>query len=94
MKKPAEAGVCVFAVKRLESAAMFTVAAFFAIWIIAKATDRAAINESQLNRLHDDDSVRHAVMAGREDIRLIVYLLAAILVGVAIIADRLFWSPS
>lgn len=38
---------------------------------------------------YDDDQVRHAVMHSRQDIQLIAYLLAGILIMLGVVADRL-----
>jgi hypothetical protein len=52
--------------------------------------DRAAIGQKAVQRamVFDDDIVRQNVVFARRDLRLIAWMLAAILVMLGIIADR------
>ncbi len=68
---------------------MFTTVAFLALagigWLAQRSEDRERLKPW----LFDDDRVRQSIMFMRQDVRLIVYLLAAILVMLGIIADVL-----
>ena len=69
---------------------MFTVGAFVATAILAWYANHQEHGERKLRPGHvEDDFVRERVLFIREDIRLIAYILMAILVMLGIIADRL-----
>ena len=69
---------------------MFTIIACFAVVAIAVWTDRQSDKEL-VGRpsVFDDDLVRQSVVFVRRDLRLIAWVLAAILVMLGIIADRI-----
>jgi hypothetical protein len=68
---------------------MFTFAAFVLIagiaWYVARKNEKERKNISLLT----DDEVRSAVLHARQDIRLVAFLLAGVLVMLALIADRM-----
>ena len=68
---------------------MFTVGACFAIAAIAWNCSRENDKERVAPSLFDDDVVRQSIVFARQDIRLIAFGIAAILVMLGIIADRL-----
>jgi len=69
---------------------MFTIIACFAVVAIAVWTDRLSDKEV-VGRpsVFDDDLVRQSVVFVRRDLRLIAWMLAAILIVLGIIADRI-----
>jgi len=69
---------------------MFTIIACFAVVAIAVWTDRQSDKEV-VGRpsVFDDDLVRQSVVFVRRDLRLIAWMLAAILIVLGIIADRI-----
>jgi hypothetical protein len=69
---------------------MFTIIACFAVVAIAVWTDRQSDKEV-VGRpsVFDDDLVRQSVVFVRRDLRLIAWVLAAILIVLGIIADRI-----
>ena len=69
---------------------MFTIIACFAVVAIAVWTDRQSDKEV-VGRpsVFDDDLVRQSVDFVRRDLRLIAWMLAAILIVLGIIADRI-----
>ena len=69
---------------------MFTIIACFAVVAIAVWTDRQSDKEV-VGRpsVFDDDLVRQSVVFVRRDLRLIAWMLAAILILLGIIADRI-----
>src|SRR5215475_2689191 len=69
---------------------MFTIIACFAVVAIAVWTDRQSDKE-MVGRpsVFDDDLVRQSIVFARRDLRLIAWVLAAILVVLGIIADRI-----
>ncbi len=69
---------------------MFTIIACFAVVAIAVWTDRQSDKEL-VGRpsVFDDDLVRQSVVFVRRDLRLIAWVLAAILIVLGIIADRI-----
>ena len=69
---------------------MFTIIACFAVVAIAVWTDRQSDKE-MVGRpsVFDDDLVRQSVVFVRRDLRLIAWMLAAILIVLGIIADRI-----
>jgi divalent metal cation (Fe/Co/Zn/Cd) transporter len=60
---------------------MFTTIAFFAVALLALFADR--------QHRHDSDAVEANAKHARQELRMIVYLLAAILLALGVIADRL-----
>lgn len=69
---------------------MFTIIAGIAVAALAWWSQRWANNErAQQPSIFDDDQVRQSVMFVRDDLRTIALLLAAILLMLGIIADRL-----
>ena len=68
---------------------MFTVIACVAVIAIVYWTDRLSDKET-VGRpsVFDDDIIRQTVVFARRDLRLIAWALAAILVMLGIIADR------
>jgi len=61
---------------------MFTLGAFIALVVIGYAGSRAQRSDSS-------ESIEHLTLQTRQDLRVIAYLLAAILVALGIIADRI-----
>jgi hypothetical protein len=69
---------------------MFTVIASIAVLAITYWTDRLSDKEAvQRSMVFDDDIVRQNVIFARRDLRLIAWMLAAMLVMLGIIADRI-----
>ncbi len=69
---------------------MFTIIACFAVVAIAVWTDRQSDKEMVARpSVFDDDLVRQSVVFVRRDLRLIAWVLAAILIVLGIIADRI-----
>lgn len=69
---------------------MFTTIAFFGLAAIAWIVTRQQAKESgHRPGFFDDDRVRESVVHARQDLRLIAYLLAGIVVMLGIIADRI-----
>jgi hypothetical protein len=69
---------------------MFTVIASVAVLAITYWTDRLSDKEAvQRSMVFDDDIVRQNVIFARRDLRLIAWMLAAMLVMLGIIADRI-----
>jgi hypothetical protein len=69
---------------------MFTIIACVAVVGVSYWTDRLSDKET-VGRpsVFDDDLVRQSVVFARRDLRLIAWVLAAILVMLGIIADRI-----
>ena len=69
---------------------MFTIIACFAVVAIAVWTDRQSDKE-MVGRpaVFDDDLIRQSIVLVRRDLRLIAWVLAAILIVLGIIADRI-----
>jgi hypothetical protein len=68
---------------------MFTVAACVAVLAITFWTDRLSDREAVLRPMvFDDDIIRQSVVLARRDLRLIAWMLAAMLIMLGIIADR------
>lgn len=68
---------------------MFTVAAFIALAVIAWFSNRQEIRERKDSGVPVDDTfLRARILFIRQDLRLIAYLLAGILVMLGVIADR------
>jgi hypothetical protein len=69
---------------------MFTVIACVAVVAIVYWTDRLSDREIvQRPPVFDDDVVRQTVVFARRDLRLVAWMLTAILVMLGIIADRI-----
>jgi hypothetical protein len=69
---------------------MFTVIASVAVIAISYWTDRLSDKEAvQRAVVFDDDIVRQSVVFARGDLRLIAWMLAAMLIMLGIIADRI-----
>jgi hypothetical protein len=69
---------------------MFTVIATVAVLAITYSTDRLSDKEAvQRAMVFDDDIVRQNVVFARRDLRLIAWMLAAMLIMLGIIADRI-----
>jgi len=69
---------------------MFTIIACFAVVAIAVWSDRQSDKEMVARpSVFDDDLVRQSVVFVRRDLRLIAWVLAAILIVLGIIADRI-----
>lgn len=71
---------------------MFTVIAFFGIAAIATLVSRLQDREALGGRhpsLYDDDQVREAIIHARQDLKLIAYLLAGVIIMLGIVADRI-----
>lgn len=68
---------------------MFTIIACFAVAALVIWTERQS-NQEMIQRpsWFDDDLVRQSVVFARQDLRLIAWVLAAILIMLGIIADR------
>jgi hypothetical protein len=69
---------------------MFTIIACFAVAALVIWTERQS-NKEMIQRpsWFDDDLVRQSVVFARQDLRLIAWVLAAILIMLGIIADRI-----
>ena len=69
---------------------MFTIIACVAVVAIAVWTDRLSDKE-MVGRpaVFDDDLIRQSIVLVRRDLRLIAWMLAAILIVLGIIADRI-----
>lgn len=67
---------------------MFTVIALFAIAGTAFWSSRANDKERRSISTFDDDLIRQSIVFTRQDVKLIAFLLAAILAMLGIIADR------
>jgi hypothetical protein len=69
---------------------MFTIIANVAVVAISYWTDRLSDKEAvQRAVVFDDDIVRQSVVFARRDLRLIAWVLAAMLIMLGIIADRM-----
>jgi hypothetical protein len=69
---------------------MFTIIACVAVPALVIWTDRLSDREMvQRPPVFDDDVVRQTVVFARRDLRLVAWVLAAILVMLGIIADRI-----
>ena len=69
---------------------MFTIIASVAVVAISYWTDRLSDKEViQRAVVFDDDKVRQSVVFARRDLRLIAWMLAAMLIMLGIIADRI-----
>jgi hypothetical protein len=69
---------------------MFTVIASVAVVAITYWTDRLSDKEVvQRAMVFDDDIIRQTVIFARRDFRLIAWMLAAMLIMLGIIADRM-----
>jgi hypothetical protein len=68
---------------------MFTVIAFFAIAGIAAWSDRQATKEKERPFRFEEDLVQQSIVHAREDLRLIAFVLAALLIMLGIIADKM-----
>jgi hypothetical protein len=69
---------------------MFTIIASVAVVAISYWTDRLSDKEAiQRAAVFEDDLVRQSVVFARRDLRLIVWMLAAMLIMLGIIADRM-----
>jgi hypothetical protein len=68
---------------------MFTTIAFFAMAALAAWSEHSSNKERRSPFLFDDDLVRQSVVFARQDLRLIAYVLAAILVMLGVIADKM-----
>jgi hypothetical protein len=69
---------------------MFTAAASIAIVFLAWTSSRWDNKERERPaNLHGEDEIRQAIVFTRQDVRLIAFLLAGILVALGVIADRL-----
>jgi len=65
---------------------MFTIIAIIAAGALARQTTREVI---QRPAVFDDELVRQSVVFARQELRLISWVLASILVMLGIIADRI-----
>ena len=75
--------------RKSEVQTMFTVAASVAVLVITYWTDRLSDKEAiQRAMVFDDDMLRQSVVFARRDLRLIAWMLAAMLIMLGIIADR------
>ena len=69
---------------------MFSVGAFAAIALVAWYSHRQERGERAVTpAMVEDDYLRERILFIREDIRLVAYLLMAILVMLGILADRI-----
>jgi hypothetical protein len=68
---------------------MFTVGAFIAITLIAWYVGRANVKDRAVVALLSDDEVRTAILHARQDVKLVAFMLAAILVMLGVIADKI-----
>jgi hypothetical protein len=69
---------------------MFTIIAILAVGTLAIWSERQSNNEMILRpSSFDDDLVRQSVIFARRELRLIAWVLAAILIVLGIIADRI-----
>jgi hypothetical protein len=67
---------------------MFTLGACFAVGLIGWWADRCNIKDRQSVSLLSDDEVRQSVLHARQDLKLIAFLMMAIVVMLGVIADR------
>jgi hypothetical protein len=69
---------------------MFTIIASVTVVAISYWTDRLSDKEVvQRAMVFDDDMVRQSVVFARRDLRLVAWMLAAMLIMLGIIADRM-----
>jgi hypothetical protein len=69
---------------------MFTIIASIAVVAVSYWTDRLSDKEVvQRPAVFDDDMVRQSVVFARRDLRLIAWMLAAMIIMLGIIADRI-----
>jgi hypothetical protein len=68
---------------------MFTVLGFIAVGLIGWYADRANIQDRQHVSLVSDEEARQSVLHARQDLKLIAFLLMAIIVMLGIVADRI-----
>jgi hypothetical protein len=69
---------------------MFTIIASIAVVAIVYWADRLSGREVvQRPAVFDDDMVRQSVVFARQDVRLIAWMLGAMLIMLGIIADRI-----
>jgi hypothetical protein len=71
----------------LKDVPIFTIAAFLALIFIARGAPKETVKERA--HIPDDSLVQHAIMASREDLKLIAFALMGILIMLGIIADRI-----
>jgi len=67
---------------------MFTIGAFIAVGLIGWWADRSNVKDRQHVLSIDDGEVRQSVLHARQDLKLIAFLMAAIVIMLGIIADR------
>lgn len=67
----------------------FTVAALLAVSAVGYFVNRGLTKEKDAPRRFEDDTVRQSVVFARDDLKLIALLLAAILIMLGVIADRI-----
>lgn len=68
---------------------MFTTGAFFLIALIGWQVGRANIKDRANVAILTDDEVRTAILHARQDVKLVAFVLGAILVMLGVIADRI-----
>jgi hypothetical protein len=69
--------------------AMFTILACIGLALIGWYADRCNIQDRQNISLVSDEEVRQSVLHARQDLKLIAFLLMAIVVMLGIVADRI-----
>jgi len=73
----------------LRYAPIFTIVVLLAIGVIARQTQKSILREKVSDDIGENE-VRQSIINSREDIKLIAFLLAAILLMLGIIADILY----
>ena len=68
---------------------MFTLAALLALGAIGWLVGRANVRDRAIVAVLSDDEVRTAILHARQDIKLVAFMLGAILLMLGIIADRI-----
>ena len=76
---------------------MFTLLAFVGLYWLNKQAQTAHYEEAEQwlrNHPSDDDLVRQAIKATRQDVQLIAFLLTGILLMLGVIADNLLFADA
>ena len=74
----------------VETVPMFTIIAFVALGVIVWFSERRESEERSIKNIpSDDDFLRARILFIRQDVRLVAYTLAGILIMLGVIADRI-----
>lgn len=57
-------------------------------WYVGRTFDKQAVR-GRKPALYDEDQVREAIMHARQDLKLLAFLLGAVVIMLGIVADRL-----